>query len=172
MTKVVIDDQSLHDIADSIRGKLDVETEYLPSEMADAIESIQTQGTYAQKTITENGTYDPSDDGVDAYSSVTANVQPTLQSKTATENGTVTPDSGYDGLSSVVVNVSGGSSSTLVQKTITQNGTYDPTDDNADGYSSVTVNVSGGQTGFAHAYATASSRLNVTEAVSASAVLD
>ena len=34
-----------------------------------------------------------------------AEVQPTLQDKTATENGTVTPDEGYDGLSSVTVNV-------------------------------------------------------------------
>jgi hypothetical protein len=45
---------------------------------------------------------------VDGYNPVTVDVQPNLQSKTATENGTVTPDTGYDGLSSVVVNVSGG----------------------------------------------------------------
>lgn len=34
--------------------------------------------------------------------------EPVLQSKTATQNGTVTPDSGYDGLDQVTVDVSGG----------------------------------------------------------------
>lgn len=57
-------------------------------------------------SATENGTT-VAPEGT-AYSPVSVNVQPNLQSKTATENGTVTPDSGYDGLSSVVVNVSGG----------------------------------------------------------------
>lgn len=66
-------------------------------------------GGYPEPTgtisITENGTVNVKD-----YASANVNVQPNLQSKTVTENGTVTPDSGYDGLSSVVVDVSGGGS--------------------------------------------------------------
>lgn len=59
--------------------------------------------------ITENGTY-TAPNGVDGYSPVRVNVpttEPVLQSKTvtpATTKQTVTPDSGYDGLSNVVVN--------------------------------------------------------------------
>lgn len=45
MAKAFIDDTHLRDIADSIRGKLGVQTTYLPSEMAAAIDSIPTGGT-------------------------------------------------------------------------------------------------------------------------------
>lgn len=60
-------------------------------------------------TVTANGTYTP-EEGVDGFDEVEVNVPtptPSLQSKsvTVTQNGTqnITPDSGYDGLSSVAV---------------------------------------------------------------------
>ena len=117
MGRVSINDQYLTDIGDGIREKLDVQTLYKPSQMKSAILSIPGASTLVSKTITQNGTYDPTDDNADGYSSVTVNVpssQPNLQSKTVTENGTVLPDTGYDGLSSVIVNVSGGGSNVIV----------------------------------------------------------
>ena len=44
MSKALITEQYLTDIADAIRGKLGVQTQYKPSEMADAIESISGGG--------------------------------------------------------------------------------------------------------------------------------
>lgn len=60
--------------------------------------------------ITANGTVVVTPDSGYALSKVTVNVavpetEPNLQEKTATENGEVVPDSGYDGLSKVIVNV-------------------------------------------------------------------
>lgn len=74
-----------------------------------------------QKTISANGVYNASSDNADGYSEVTVSVIPNLQSKTATENGTVTPDQGYDGLSSVVVNVSGGGGDVAWNEPIVRN---------------------------------------------------
>lgn len=72
MSNVLIDDSTMYDIGDAIRDKLGVATTYYPSEMASAIEGIHD--TLGTKTITENGTYDPSDDSLDGYSEVTVSV--------------------------------------------------------------------------------------------------
>ena len=95
------------------------------------------------KTITENGTHDVKD-----YAFADVLVQPNLQEKTAKENGEVVADSGYDGLSKVIVEVPS-EEPTLITKEVTENGTYNASDDGADGYSSFTVNVasSGGGSG-------------------------
>jgi len=151
MANVIIDENTLYGIGDAIRSKTNVNTPYKPSQMAGAIESIETYPEPpGSVSITENGTadvknyataivnvpnsYDVSDEGkvVDNGALVAQT------SQTVTQNGTYDTTTNNE----VVVNVEG-SSSTLVPKTITANGTYNPADDNADGYSEVTVNVSG-----------------------------
>lgn len=109
--KGLISRVNLQDIADAIREKNGSSDTYRPGDMADAIEALDTSGIHptGTKQIAQNGTTD-----VTEYASANVNVQPNLQSKTATQNGTITPDSGYDGLSSVVVNVSGGGGSNVL----------------------------------------------------------
>lgn len=72
------------------------------------------------KNITENGIYNSEDESTPlrGFNQVRVNVQPRLQSKSVTVNGTYTPDTGYDGLGSVVVNVSGGSVNPITISTI------------------------------------------------------
>ena len=72
---------------------------------------IEGGATVGTKTISSNGTYDPSDDSLDYYSGVTVSIpsgSPSLQAKTniapTTSSQTITADSGYDGLSSVQIN--------------------------------------------------------------------
>lgn len=66
-----------------------------------------------------------------------------LTTKDITENGDYSPDTGYDGFSSVNVNVPGAD---LISKEVTANGNYYASDDDVDGYSQVAVNVIGAET--------------------------
>ena len=78
----------------------------------DRITAIPDSIALTTKTITANGTYSASDDDAYGYSSVTVNVSGggggTYQAKSninpTTSSQTITPDAGYDALSSVQIN--------------------------------------------------------------------
>ena len=97
--KVLCDKSDLVNIADAVRSKLGVTDTYYVSELSSAIQNIQTGGGGSSS--------------------------PNLQSKsvTYTSNGTatITPDAGYDGLSSVdvTVNVASGGGAEPAVLTIT-----------------------------------------------------
>lgn len=74
MAKVLVTESYLEDIGDAIRAKLETQDTYKPSQMANAIGQISGGATLITKSITENGTYDASDDEADGYSSVTVDV--------------------------------------------------------------------------------------------------
>lgn len=96
--------------------------------------AVMGDTTKPSLSVTENGTYNEG-----PYGTVVVNVSGgtgTYQTKSVIVNGTVTPDAGYDALSSVTVAVPNGTET----KSVTANGTYTPTSPNI-GFSSVTVNV-------------------------------
>ena len=98
-------------------------------EMAET--GITPSGT---KTITANGTYDVSEFESAEVNVPTESGAPVYQEKTVTENGTVLPDSGYDALSKVIVNVSdsGGATEALFSKIEVYE--YTPKEDITDPY--------------------------------------
>lgn len=93
--------------ADGLDGyskvNINVPNSYNQSDEGKVVSGGELVSQTAHAEVTQNGTIDTT-----LNNSVVVDVQSNLQSKTVTENGTVTPDAGYDGLSSVVVNVSGG----------------------------------------------------------------
>lgn len=109
MSKVFVTESYLDDIADAIRGKNGTENTYKPSQMAAAITALPDPAVLDDKTITANGTYDPSDDDLDGYSEVTVNVP---NSYTAGDEGKV---------------VSSGALVAQTSTTKTANGTYTTT---------------------------------------------
>lgn len=123
MSKVLVTESYLDDIADAIRGKNGTENTYKPPQMAAAITELPDPSVLDDKTITANGTYDPSDDDLDGYSEVTVNVP---NSYAAGDEGKVVSNG------ALVVQ-------TARSSDITVNGTYDTTLNDE-----VTVNVSGG----------------------------
>lgn len=147
--KSIISNDHLTAIGNAIRYKNGTDTTYYPSEMADAIRSIEgiiptgsieisandtydvteyasavvdVQPDLRQIAVNENGEYQP--DGFDGYSSVTVDVEPVLETLSCTENGLYLPETGVDGFNRVNVNVPQPSGSIE----ITENGTYDVTD--------------------------------------------
>lgn len=148
MANVLINEDTMTDIADAIRSKKGVSTTYKPSEMADAISSISggiTPSGTKTINITQNGTVT---EDVTSYASAQVNVtvpNPSTGTKNITTNGThdvtdyasaqVSVPNSYtqSDEGKVVVN---GSLASQSSQSITENGTYDTTTKN-----SVTVNV-------------------------------
>ena len=85
--------------------------------------------------ITENGTYEAIDDGLDGYSKVTVNLN-IQNEKELTQNGTFYPDGTNSGVYKMNVNVN----PPLEDVEFTSNGNYTPTGTNY-GFGSVNVNV-------------------------------
>ena len=154
VNKVVYGSSTLIDISDTTATASDVASgKYFYTAAGQKV-----QGTASSGSIVIS---DTTDSHGGTIKTITTGQTLNLQSKTVTPTSsqqTITPDTGYNGLSEVIVGaVSGGYIAqdanghivlpptgdipTLISKTVTQNGTYSASSDNVSGYSSVTVNV-------------------------------
>lgn len=137
MANILVERNSLSDIADSIRAKNGTQTTYKPSEMAAAIDALPSGGVTptGELEITANGTYD-----VTNYASAEVDVPQSGITPTGTisitQNGTVDVTQ----YASAEVAVPTGGTPVINSLSVTENGTYAaPT--GVDGYSPITVNV-------------------------------
>lgn len=135
--------------------EVNVPTGHTDEELEEAYESGYTSGETHQKallsaiTITQNGSYEREN----GYSAITVNVsgqEPSLVSTAVTANGEFFPAQGYDGFSSVEVNVPTGSTINNQDKNITITANTATTitfDSGYTGLGNVGINVNVPQTG-------------------------
>jgi len=139
----IVKTEELSDIADAIRAKLGVQTQYKPSQMPGAIQSISGGGITptGTKQITENGTYDVTSFASAEVSVPQSGITPTgTKQISITSNGTTTEDVTAYANAEVVVNVPTGITPTgTKQVSVTQNGT---TTEDVTNYASVEINAS------------------------------
>ncbi len=136
--KSIISNSYLEDIGDAIRYKKFTDEKYYPSQMADAIRSIDAPDEYSGATeVTPSDTEQvlPTKDKL-VRDDITVNPAPT-ETLLTTENGTFTPSEGKVGFSQVSVDVQ----PDLRPLSVTENGSYEP--DGFDGYNRVEVSVEG-----------------------------
>ena len=132
MTKVLVTESYLSDIADSIRSKTGSSATYTPAEMSDAIDGISSSGGITPsgtKTITTNGSHD-----VTAYATASVSVP-----ASAVDSGSVSISSNgtHDVVGYATANVSVPASAVdSGSVTLTTNGTH-----NVVGYASAVVDV-------------------------------